>query len=312
MSTFTEYTERSRDTNQDAWLGVLTWYSVSELSIPHTKLVEYLTTVGLERYAPNPPNDGDVFRRVSATAARKRVPIDADRYQNFLIRDVSSGGGSITRNVVCETVDANGKRLDYRPLVEISYDPAIGVVQSHALVDCTAGSDDCVTACDIAQEITNAFTVQKGCHGSSGVRSLINRVLTNNHATFVRDGVYFVGTSHVPEVNALEQFATMFTGPSVHSLPLIDDAKQRNMLREAFEAESVGEIDRTVNEIAAILQSGEQISHRRFAEYQRRYQALTSKTAEYAGLLTEGVETTKIRVDILGREMRQLLGKVKL
>lgn len=310
MSTFTDFTQAARSQDRDMWLGVLTYYTVSDLSVHHDKLLAAMTEVGLDDHVPSAPSNMDVFRRISAAGARKRVPTtDPERHNNFLIRELSHGGGTVNRRIVCETVDLGGQRLDYVELVELVYESSVGRLTLNKLGDCIG--DDCETAWGIAQTIKHDFAEQSGCHGSYTVRSLVRNIVLKQHATALRDGLYFVPSPNADKVDALEKLSALVPGMFVHSFPLLDDAKQRANVRAAFEAESIDEVDRTVGEIVELVGKGDEITFTRYADFQRRYEALMEKTLQYSNLLEEGVATTEIRLNILGREMRELLKKVK-
>lgn len=312
VATFAEYASKARQSEVAVRLGELCWYTVNELTISHDDLVGHLERLGLGGYAPPKPNDADVFRRVSSAAARKRVPTDStDRHQNFLIRELSRAGGNVSRRIVAETVDLKGRRLGYRELVKLEFDGATGKVTSEDMA--AALTTEATVAREIADGIIRDYKAERGCLDSYGIRELIRKTLLSLNATVVRPGggVYFVMAHRTDKVEALEHLARLVDGVSVHSLPLLDDGKQRDMLRRAVEAESIDEIDRTVGEIVEIVKSGADISHAKFADFQKRYTTVVAKTQEYAKLLEEGSATTSIRLDIYAREMAQLLGRVK-
>lgn len=314
-TTFAEYAAKARLADTQIVLGSLVYYTVEALSISHDELVAHLERLGLDDSKPPKPNDADVFRRVSSAAARKRVSTGrSDSHQNFLIRELNRAGGNVNRRIVCETVDLKGRKLDYQELVQLDFNGITGNLTTQRMTECVKGDDECETAVAIATEIQEHYKASRGCLDSYGVRELIRKTLLSLNATCVKPGsggLYFAMADRIDKIMALEELADAVDGVSVHSLPLLDDTKQRAMLRRAVEVESIEEIDRTVGELGDLVQAGTEISHARFAELQRRYSAIVDKTKEYASLLEESSATTEIRLNIFGRKMAQILGQVK-
>ena len=97
-------------------LGYIFWYSVtSNVEVTRIELEQQFQTIGIdENWLPNPIRSSDAFRRATKEVQRKKVPTsDPNMFQNFLVREVYSDNKLIQRNIVIETVDHNGKRLDY-------------------------------------------------------------------------------------------------------------------------------------------------------------------------------------------------------
>lgn len=287
------------------FLGRLVWYSVSEVKIAHEALCKDLLTVGLNAYLPRPPSDTDVFRRVCTAAQRKRVPTgDPDVYNNYTVRDVGYDAKTLHKTIVRETVDTKGKKLDHdSEMCKVVFTKATATVQ----IDCN-GTDP--VASEMATQIDTDYHAEKGMMNSYGVRELIRRILLNVNATNVRGsggGVYFVSEEHGDKLDALEKLAELLPGTCmVHSLPLIDDTKQREMLRRAFESESVEEIDRLVDEIAELTKAGKKISKDRYATYLEAFHAAKAKAKEYGELLETSLDSNGSRLKIFQRQVMNL------
>src|SRR5918996_2030849 len=97
----------------------------------------------------------------------------------------------------------------------------------------------------VLKTIEDGYAAGRHRHNSYAVRELIRRELTLANATLVRPtgGVYFVMRTNAPALDKVLLLGEQLEGTSVHALPLIDDAKQRQMVREAVENETVLEID---------------------------------------------------------------------
>lgn len=306
---FAEYAERLRGGDRDLFLGELVWFSVTEnAGIQHTTLVAELEKLGIAKYASRAPRDDDVFRRTCSQHQRKRVPTAQDGvFENYLIRDVKRGGGIVVKHIVVEQVDGANKRLSYTPAVSLQFESVGGIITIEAL---SAQPDDQVM--NVAELIEQDFQRERGMVNSYGIRDLIRTVLADTGATSVRPGggVYFVMQSKVDYVDALDALSKVVRGVDVHSVPLIDDKRQREMVRKAVEAETVGEIDKTLAEIEEIM-DGEEITVERFTVMTNRMLTLKGRTQEYAELLDEELGNTEFRIKVLETKMRQLYHHTK-
>jgi hypothetical protein len=165
--------------------------------------------------------------------------------------------------------------------------------------------------------IQSDYVRQRDCLDSFGVRQWTSKFIYRLGAVRVREGVYFVKTEHNPKVEALETFLHSIPGSVIfHTLPLLDDLKQRDMLRNAFESEVAEEIDTLIGEIqdiATACKSGksQSVSNAKYEQLLNRYQALTEKTNEYSGLLEEKLGNTTSRLEIFMKSMVALTAHKK-
>src|SRR5690606_955621 len=83
--------------------------------ITRDQLKQKLLDSGLgEGWLPNEIRPADAFRRATKEIeSRKQKTTTSGVYKNYLVREVYSDKKMIQRNIVVETVDQNGRRLDY-------------------------------------------------------------------------------------------------------------------------------------------------------------------------------------------------------
>lgn len=316
MSTFTDYRDHLKSSDVPV-LGSLIWYSVPEATIvEHGQLEAILTKQGLDEYVPRVPKDKDVFKRCATAGTRKNVPTDDPEVRlNFLVRDVNTIGDRAWKHVVVEQRDAANNKLGYSPAVELMFNGEGGEGKAEVSLNMLAGFDQHTSgpeAEEIAKGIVKCFEDTRGHVNAYGIRDLIRKVLAGARSTTVRPagGVYFVMESERIMVEALERVADS-AGCEVHSLPLIDDGKQREMLRKAFEAETIDEIDVTMDEINKLL-SGPPISQRKFNALMKKMGTVREKTSEYQDLLDTQVDNTEFRLQMYERAMKRLLEHVEI
>lgn len=78
-------------------------------------------------------------------------------------------------------------------------------------------------------------------------------------------------------------------GATFHTLPLLDDAKQRGMLRQAFADESLADIQDMLKEIGEIKENNRKISADRYVEMRMKFSRMETKVADYSAVLGEAL-----------------------
>lgn len=292
-----------------AAIGRLCWYSISEMAVSHDAIKQGLTDNGLVSHIPPMPRDSDVFKRVSTAAQRRNVATSrAGVFRHYMIRPVSGVGEAvIVRSIVIEEKDTHGKRLGYKRVRDFEFDRATSRITT---TDKFLRIDAVTEA--ITREVIDEYNATRGHLNSYAVRELIRNLLLKAGATMVREGVYFLPEANAGTVDALEAFANgLGNSVSFHSLPLVDDVKQRAMVKRAFEAESVDAVDKMMDEISTIRRAGTAITEDRYANMLTSYRELVKRTKEYEALLETGLTGTHSRLEIFQKQIVQLIEMVK-
>lgn len=310
---YDEIAEKMRATDEDRWLGRLCWYSVSEVTIGHKKLAAALHRHGLTGYIPRAPSDVDVFKRVTTSASKRRVLVPTsvsgatEIWCNYLVRDLPSTPTHVQKVLVRETV--NDDNLEYETeLVRFELEKATGDLS----IQRSTGGDR--TATEIADWVVVEYTNKRGTMNSYAVRELLRRIIGDLHGTNVRGkggGVYFVSQVHGDVLDRVSEFATSMPGTVLfHSLPLIDDGTQRDMVRRAFESETVDEIERLVLEIQELTSSGKTITAERATVYTTALKDLKAKTEEYETLLSDTTGKARSGIKLFQRQVLKVMSLV--
>lgn len=312
MSVFTDYADRIKALDPDTYIGQIVWYTVAEgVQAKQADIQAALALVGLSEFTPKPPSDSDVFRRCATAAAQKRVPTSTPGVvANYLVRDPGSKGALIVRRIVRELVDSNNQRLSFDEVAEVRFDRTTAGVDWSILALSEAGPVDLDTVRGICNGIKDGYDAERGCLNGYAIRELIRRTLIANNATNVRypaGGVYFLSLAHAPAIAGLEDALSTLDGVSIHPLPLIDDGKQRSMLKKAFEAESVDRAQAMITEIAELQRAGKKIGKERYATFVTELGQLNGKLGEYGDLLQTGLSTTSASLRLLQRSVVGLM-----
>jgi len=252
-----------------------------------------------------------VFKRACTKSQRKNVPVagDPNKRRNLLIREVGKDADNIWRHLVIETVDTDGHRLGYEECVEFHFDRKAEKINIKNLSGCASDPD--VT--EVTEEVKNLYTTWNNALTPYTVRQSIRKIVLGMGATILRDGVYFVRNEFADKVDTLEEVVGNLPGGSnFHSLPLIDDQKQREMLKLAFEEESVGEVDSIIGEIRDIIQNDRKVTSDRFAEFKLKYDELKGKTSDYSELLGDALLGSNTRLELMDKAIFELMGRIRV
>lgn len=205
-------------------IGHLTWYSISTLLITRDELREKLSNCGLEGFMPAPIRVPDAFRR--ATNTKYRHPLQAGIHENYLFREVSSDSKQVQRNIVRETVDQKGRKLDY--------DGSAAVLVLDKGSDTVKISATCPVAERLAHDALTKFDIYKNHYGAQTIRSVIAAILKSMAPTPVRPsgGVYFVPAQYQEQLAAMVAFAKSLERGEGQMVPMIDTSDMRTMVSQ--------------------------------------------------------------------------------
>jgi hypothetical protein len=301
--------------DKEALLGRILWYSVPSATRLDPKLVTTeLQGLGFTRKIPNIPADSDVFRRVSANAERRKVPIPdpnkADaflpgQFENWMIRDFTAKGDALGKRIVCEVVDTQGKRLSYEQIVDLTFiNPSQPGGSSTIKVDWINGWNavNQQRAQQVVDTVLSEFKAWKGQFHDAVMRHWIKQTILGMGATAVRPtgGIYFLKEEFAGQVEALETFITDHFPPGgeCHSVEIPDTSKQREMVQRAIEAETTGVVEQMMLEIADVKKAGK-LTPKKFEEMNKRVREVEHKIADYSKLLETDLKAVNTRVELL-------------
>lgn len=310
MAILNDYEHRINDTSIPI-LGSLCWYAVqARCKVSHDDFAQRLSTEGLDRHTPAKPRDDDTFLRVTSDIERKREPVPGheDVFENFLVRKVVHSKGHVIKHIVVERVDGENKRLAYKPVVELEFIEAGG-----EFVITPIGWPVNPRALELAHTARDEYHAWRGSLPPNSVRTVINNVIADAGATLVKPtgGIYFLLGHRLDQLRALERVFTGIEGVFVHGVPLIDEQDQREMLRQAFIDETVGEMAKLTEEMNELTAAGK-VTSKRFAALNTRIEAIKAKTAEYSNILEVSSETTNLRMQALEAARRRLFTSVSV
>lgn len=314
MTTLDQYIDTTSRLDSDAYIGQLFWYGLSGVKLPHPVMVRFLTQCGITKNLPSPPHATDVFKRVCSEIKYLKIPThDPEILENYLMKEFRDDK-TVTRRVVLEQINNKGKRIAFTELYDIRFDRSTKKITRKQINFHTSDIPD-----RIYNDVCTGFASWRGCMNLYGVRQWIRNFVLDLGAVMVRSGggVYFLRQAYAGELAALEQFAALvnaqgFGEIELHPIPLIDDKKQRDMVRRAFESETSDAIDDIMVEITAITKDDRSvITADKYAKMVTKFQEIAGRTAEYGELLEDTLAGTNTRIALFRQSIMQLRLHVK-
>jgi uncharacterized protein DUF6744 len=313
MNTVFELADKLENTySGDLFLGHLAWYAIGETTkVQHSDFEKALANAGVDFVKlPPAPRAVDIFKRGCTAAQIKKVEVTPEihaelaalghatdaRYFNYLFRNAGQDSDYVYRILVREEVDSAGHEIGFNEVAKLRFTRSTSVITPYLW-----GHTVLTNEIEILNDVRRFFSDNNDTLTPYAIREFVRKALEGAlHAVKVRPsgGVYFVQQAFAQQVEGLEQAITS-VGGSFHTLPLLDDAKQREMLRTAFESEAADEINTFVGELMDITMGGKTITPERYVEFKVSYDDLDRKLSEYANLLDDALELSNSRLDVM-------------
>jgi len=311
---------------EEALLGQLLWFSITSADVNLEKAQQELVNLGLPEDAlPKVLRPADVFRRAAREMGHRFKPVD-DTRSEVLVRAVGEDDDKAYRHLMLERADyrtGKARRVYYEKVGEIVFTRGTKNKYGYSgfgveVIDTTADlTGDLLPEerawLDAAMEGFEARFQHLMSHmDSHAVRAFVRKEIARLDGVCVKEsgGVYFVRQSGAEDLKKLQVWVNRI-GSQFHTVPLLDLADQRQMIAQAFEEETVAEVQRLMDEIAGILQAGTAIEERTFDQYGTRAAELTRRINEYAEMLGDRSELAALQVQLFTGQLVSLSDQVR-
>jgi hypothetical protein len=290
-------------------LGALCWYSFSDdAAMDYETLVKLITDADAALGLPRMPQAGDIFRRACTAAEEIKVPSHrSGRYFNYMIRNAGLDSTTIHRVVVEEEVDAKDHKLGFQEIGTLVFGKESGKI--NPLSNGMNSPEQFASFNRIHQKVEDYMTDNASIITSYILRETLRKGILGIGGSRVHPGggVYFVGNSRKTEVMAIASVVDQIPNGFFHHLPLIDDAKQRAMVREAFQAESIGEAHKLMAKMSEISsKKGKNIPAKKLAELMRNFTDLQTKVNEYQEILGSELDRATSSLELCQRQIIEI------
>lgn len=327
-SSMTNYTDAIANLPEGAFLGSLLWFSISQADVELEMARDALTKAGLKtdtlRKILRPV---DAFKKASRDTGRKFKP-DAGIRSELLVRPGGDDSGDQAhRHLIMERATSEHGRKR-----RIAFDQVGSLTLNRGEKVKGEYRDYSVETRRVTQNISHPLTDEEEAWLTDRLADFDKRFdhlihFMDSHAvrTFVRDyidklsgtcvkesgGLYFVKQEHVAELAGLGKWIQSI-GSEFHSLPLLNLADQRQMILEAFEDETIKEVERLMSDLKKILEDPErQIEERTFDAYGLRAAELKERVKEYNEMLGSRASRASTQIQIYSKQVMNLSSRVK-
>jgi hypothetical protein len=240
---------RLEDSNVQ-WLGQCAWYTISDHEpISAAQLLAWVDEIGLDLVSRPTPRTADAFKTATSAMTAKFSPADGI-VCDLEFRQIKATDDVVVRHLFVTTTDTRQGRSTREKVAEVKFhrptkthtgrrqgseqithrlaqnlDPLVQQQAEELIEKLYAGYQERIA-------YLNEGTLRKT------IRDLID--VRMRGLPLRRSGVYFILPEHLPTLNKLALLVQrMGASCNLHYLPLVDDARQRDLLADALAAETL-------------------------------------------------------------------------
>lgn len=326
------YTDAIASLPQEAFLGSLLFFSISQADVNLEQAREDLTAAGLKtdtlRANLRPHH---AFQKASREFAKKFQPEDGARAE-LMVRPVGDDADQAYVHLVLERIQATGgqkRRIFYEKVGELIFtkgkrqkgkkgekDENVGhgvEVRRVGNLPTPLTETEDAWLTDHLEEFEGRYRHLLHHLDTHAVRTFVREYIYNLSGTCVKEsgGLYFIKQKHADEISRLAEWVRS-VGSEFKTVPLLNLTEQRAMIMEAFEDEIVREVNRLGAEVAKILSSGRQIEERTFDNYAIKVAELREKVGEYNEVLGARADRALIEITTYAKQCQALIERIKM
>jgi hypothetical protein len=312
LPNYTEYTEHLRN-SKTPFIGLLAWFHVSERAeIKQPDLAKLVEATEAPIKVPKLAKPANLFRRACTEAQRNKIPTGKPgTFYNFMIRDLGYDDICVRRQLVAEQVDSKQRELGYDILTKMTFNK---ITNELTFEDNEEERDDATLKVvdEIRDEITDFLTDKAFVISPVVMRSLIrNSFESALFGTSVRQGggVYFIRMNFAEQLEAVDHVCRALDGAAVDMLPLVDDAKQRSMVKEAFKAEVSETSSGLVTRMKELLNSNDPVTAKEYDSVLADYTEAKKRLDLYGDILSSEKSYVESSLEIVNFQLQALLEK---
>jgi hypothetical protein len=332
MPSVRNYADAASKLPDGYFLGQIVSFTITEADVNLDDLRKQITDLGLrdetlkKRLRPI-----DAFKKACNDVAEKFTKT-VDAQHSFMVRPVGQDAQESHRHIVLERAifktgqkrrvvhdtvikliynrgyrDKDGKVVDDGIYVEPVYVPGLNLsAEEQGWLDQQVGEE--------GVHLKDRYEHYSTHLDSHGVRTFVREYLYMLGAINVKEnggGLYFVQQKHVEELRDLAKLINDI-GSKMHLIPLLDIVEQRDMLAEAFIADTMDEVRALSVEMGKILKDPSRtITESTYDAYAGKAAGLIEKAREYHQLLDRNLDTADFELDIFQKKTLKLTKRIR-
>lgn len=323
----TNYTDAITNLPDEAFLGSLVFFTITNADVNLEQARQDLTDLGLSTdYLPKDLRPVDAFAKAAKEFEHKFKPIDGVRSE-IMVRPVGADGEQVHRHIILEraVIERGRKR-------RIAYEKVGELVFTRGVKKKGEYSGYGVMARETTEFIQRPLTEEEAGWITARIDTFNSRFdhllhYMDSHAvrTYVRDyvyamsgvcvrtsgGLYFVRQTFADRIAKLKSWVESVHS-DFHTLPLLNLGEQRDMIMAAFEDEAIAEVERLMGEVNKILSDPSRtIEAKTFDAYGQRAAELSSKVTEYNSMLGARADRAAIEINVYTQQVLALSARIR-
>lgn len=326
-STINGYTDVVTNLPDEAFLGSLLWFSISRADVLLDDARTTLAAAGLNTTTLRKNlRPVDAYKKAAREIAHK-FPVRDGVKAEFLNRSVGEDGDQSFQHIILERTEMKAgkkRRLVYEKVGEVVFTRGTKKNGEYSGFSVEVRRNSHVTLTPEEQAHLDATLDQATFQArfdhllthldSHAVRSFVREYITDElMGTLVKEagGLYFVSQDHADEIRKLWDWVSAI-GSQFHVLPILDLKEQRQMLIEAFENETVKEVETLIGEVNKILSDPDRtVETKTFDAYGEKAAILSKKVLEYNAMLGARAERAEIEIQGFTQQVMTLAGRIR-
>lgn len=324
---FASYDDFVNNLPDDALLGNLVWFTISNADVPFSQIKHDLAKYNLADHGMRKRiRPIDAFKKATKTVAHNFGKTSDGVSSALLVRQVGQDSDLSYRHIMLERAEYKAGRK--RRLV---YEQVGEAILSRGSINKDGEYTGYGLKVSRLQRPDIDFTDQEDAYldeAMAKVSPTFNHMMTHldSHAvrTFVREylyalsailakengGVYFVPQVHVDELRRLRSWVESI-GSSMDLTPLVNFDESRDMLVDSFTGDAMREVQQASSEITKILNDPSRgIREATFDQYSEQASTLIAKLGDYRDLLGDKLEDAADQLTMFKIQLMELADRI--
>jgi len=322
------YVDAIANLPKEAFLGSLVYFSISGADVNLANAKRDLSAAGLSTSGLRKNlRPVDAFRKATNDFKKRFPKTAAGISSELMVRSVGEDGAQAYRHLVLErTVVQAGKkrRLFYDKVGELTFTRGVkkngeyeghGVearrMTNHIASPLTTNEDQWLT--EKLVTFGDRYDHLLSYMDSHAVRTFVREYIYGLSGICVKGsgGLYFVAQGHTAELAKLGEWVQGI-GSEFQAIELLNLADKRDMILQAFEEETVEEVERLMGEVAKILHDPDrQIEEKTFDAYALRAAEIAQKIGEYNKVLGARADRAAGEVSMYSQQVMSLVPRIR-
>jgi hypothetical protein len=333
MSSVTAYANAAADLPDEYFLGQIVSFTITEADVNLEEMREEVVKRGLrEETLKRRLRHIDAFKKASNEIGTKFTK-HPDHQNSIMVRPVGQDAQESHRHIVFERAVfrvGQRRRVEHETIWRIMYDRGARDRDGNITNDSIHVEEQIVPGLLLEPEEKTWIEETIGEDGeklrerfehycthldSHGVRTFVRGYLGLLGAINVKGsgggGLYFVPQKHAEELRDLAGLINSI-GSNMHLIPLLDIVDQRDMLAEAFVADTLDELRALSIEMGKILDNPTRtITEDTYDAYVTKAATLMTKASEYEALLDKTLDSANIELQVFRVKTLSLASRVR-